>query len=47
MKRKPQTKRRVLLFINQEASVSVRTTGKEYEFIEEESQMANVTKQPP
>ena len=43
MKRKPQTK----LFISQEASVSIRTIGKKYEFTEEEYQMASEMKRPP
>lgn len=37
---KPRTKR-LLLCVNPEVSVSIRTTGKEFEFTEEESQMAN------
>ena len=47
MKRKPQTKTRLLLFISQEASISIRTVGKQYEFTEEESQMASEMKQRP
>lgn len=43
MKRKPQAK----LFISQEASVSIRTISKKYEFTEEESEMASEMKQRP
>lgn len=45
MKRKPQTKRR--LFISQKVSVSIRTTGKKYEFTKEDSHMASAVRQPP